>query len=368
MRVLHFFKTYWPDTFGGVERTIHALAKGCSARGINVDVLALSAKPAEKPFQFAGHRVIQVRRDLDIASTAMSLPAFSAFRALSREADIVHYHFPWPFMDLVDLLTPPGKPTVVTYHSDIVKQRLLLGLYRPLMGHFLGQATRLVATSPNYCASSTALSRHAGRTTVIPLGLDEADAPVLNDSLLARWRRRFPNGFFLFVGVLRYYKGLHILLDAARQCGLPIVIVGAGGIEQALRARVEAEGLTNVHLLGALPDVDKHALLHLCTGFVFPSHLRSEAFGLSLVEASMRGKPMISTEIGTGTSFVNLDQKTGIVVPPADSVALSRAMQHLWNDPTLRTTMGRAARLRYESEFTADIMVTRYSALYESLL
>jgi glycosyltransferase involved in cell wall biosynthesis len=123
MRVLHFFKTYWPDTFGGVERTIHALAKGSHAHGIQTDVLALSHNPASASFQFDGHTVHQVQCDLELASTGFSRAAFGRFADLSREADIIHYHFPWPFMDVVDLLSNHGKPIVVTYHSDIVKQK-----------------------------------------------------------------------------------------------------------------------------------------------------------------------------------------------------------------------------------------------------
>ncbi len=239
MRVLHFFKTYWPDTFGGVERTIHAIAKGCRAYGVEADVLALSPKPAPEPFVFDGHRVIQVKQDLDIASTGFSRAAFRAFRDLSRQADVVHFHFPWPFMDLVDLVTPHRKPVVVTYHSDIVKQKLLLRLYGPLMHHFLRGADRIVATSPNYLSSSPVLPLYRDKVEVIPLGLDEADYPAPDPQRIAYWQDRFPDGFFLFVGVLRYYKGIHILFEAARSTGLPVVIIGGGGLESELKARAE---------------------------------------------------------------------------------------------------------------------------------
>ncbi|MBN9034383.1 glycosyltransferase family 4 protein [uncultured Rhizobium sp.] len=367
MRVLHFFKTYWPDTFGGVERTIHAIAKGCRVYGVEADVLALSPKPAAEPFVFDGHRVIQVKQDLDIASTGFSRAAFGKFRDLSCQADVVHFHFPWPFMDLVDLVTPHRKPVVVTYHSDIVKQKLLLRLYSPLMHHFLRGADRIVATSPNYLASSPVLPLYRDKVEVIPLGLDEADYPAPDTDRVAHWQSRFPGGFFLFVGVLRYYKGIHILFEAARSTGLPVVIIGGGGLEEELKSRAETEGLSQVHLLGALPDADKTALLSLCRALVFPSHLRSEAFGLSLVEAAMAGKPMISCEIGTGTSFVNLDEETGLTIPPNDSETLACAMQRLWENEEECDRFGRTARLRYEAMFTAQKMTKAYAELYRRL-
>ncbi|MCA1869156.1 glycosyltransferase [Agrobacterium genomosp. 3] len=367
MRVLHFFKTYWPDTFGGVERTIHALAKGCRAHGVSADVLALSPAPKPEPFFFDDHRVIQVRQDIDLASTSFSRAAFPAFRRLAREADLIHYHFPWPFMDLMEFAIAHGKPVVVTYHSDIVKQRLLLKLYAPLMHRFLARADRIIATSPNYLASSPVLSAHRDGVEVIPLGLDEADMPIAEPERLARWRARFPDGFFLFVGVLRYYKGIHILYEAARRTGLPVVMIGGGEAEESFRARALADGLANLHVLGPLDDADKAALLSLCRAFAFPSHLRSEAFGLSLVEAAMAGKPMISCEIGTGTTYVNCEGETGLTIAPEDPAALAAAMQRLWQDEGLCRRFGAAARLRYETLFTADRMTQSYAALYRKL-
>ncbi|SCB13348.1 glycosyltransferase family 4 protein [Rhizobium lusitanum] len=366
MRVLHFFKTYWPDTFGGVERTIHAIAKGTAIYGVESDVLSLSKKPSEHSVEFDGHMAHKARLDFEFASTGFSREVFGRFRELSSRADIVHYHFPWPVMDIVHLAAHTDKPTVVTYHSDIVKQKVLLQFYKPLMSRFLKSVDRIVATSPNYLASSDVLKRFESKTTVISLGLDEADYPRADEATRARWRNRFPDRFLLFVGVLRYYKGVHILLEAARRNGLSVVVVGSGPMEAELKQSAE-QGVHNVHFVGALPDPDKIALLELCEALVFPSPLRSEAFGLSLVEAAMFGKPMISCEIGTGTSFVNLNNETGFVVPPNDIDALSDAMKRIWQDREKTIAMGAAARDRYLSHFTAEKMCLAYYGLYREL-
>lgn len=364
MRVLHVFKTYHPDTFGGVERTIHAIAKGCLTHGIQSDVLSLSREPVVNTVEFDGHMAYKAKLDLEFASTGFSREAFSKFRDLSAKADVVHYHFPWPFMDLLHLIHPPGKPTVVTYHSDIVKQRLLLQLYKPLMHRFLSSVTRIVATSPNYLESSEVLQRYRDKTEVIPIGLDEADYPRAPQELKDRWGARFPKPFFLFVGVLRYYKGLHTLIEAAKGVDADILIAGEGPMEGGLKAQAASAGLTNVHFLGAVSDLDKAALLELCTAFVFPSHLRSEAYGLSLVEAAMFGKPMISCEIGTGSSFINVDRETGYTVSPQDRSALAVVMKQLLGDPTLARSFGAAARVRYARWLTAELMASKYVDLY----
>lgn len=368
MRILHFFKTYWPDTYGGIERTIQAIAKGTEKYGIDSEVLSLSKEPQSNTQRFDGHMAYKSKLDFEFASTGFSRDVFGRFRQLSRDADIIHFHFPWPLMDIVHLTSGHGKPTLVTYHSDVVKQKVLLRLYQPLMMHFLSSVDQIVATSPNYLHSSPVLQRFKAKTSVIPLGLSELEYPAPSEANKARWRARLPPRFFLFVGVLRYYKGIHILLAAAKISGLPIVIVGDGPMAGTLKEQAKNEDLTNVHFLGALEDEDKLALFDLCLGLAFPSHLRSEAFGLSLVEASIFGKPMISCEIGTGTSFVNLNNMTGLVIPPGDPKALSDAMARIYNDPSSAASFGSAARRRYEGYFTAESMAKSYANLYASIL
>ncbi|WP_377295844.1 glycosyltransferase [Rhizobium sp. SGZ-381] len=368
MNVLHFFKTYWPDTFGGIERTIHAIATGTRQYGIETTVLSLSRKPTENSVDFDGHRALKSKLDLDVASTGCSLSVFRRFKELSAQADIIHYHFPWPWMDLVHLAVRHGKPSVVTYHSDIIKQKHLLRLYTPLMLRFLADVDHIVATSPNYLRSSDVLQRFAAKTSVVPLGLDERAYPPVDTAVSAAWRAKLPPRFFLFVGVLRYYKGLHVLVEAARKSGLDVVLIGDGPMKGELEEQIRRGRLTNVHLLGALPDSDKMTIIDLSLGLVFPSHLRSEAFGLSLVEAQIRSKPMISCELGTGTSYVNLDRETGLVVPPSDADALAAAMTTLWNDEASAFRFGVNARRRYEKNFTATGMSTAYKRIYEALL
>lgn len=364
MKVLHFFKTYWPDTFGGVERTINAIAKSTQKYGVTSDVLSLSKSPAEGTVLRDGHMAHKAKLDFEFASTGFSREVFGRFRELSKAADIVHYHFPWPMMDVVHLTIPPNKPTIVTYHSDIVKQKHLLKLYKPLMHRFLGSVDRIVATSPKYLETSEVLQLFKQKTSVIPLGLDEADYRRAGEQDKAHWRAQFPRPFFVFVGVLRYYKGVHILLEAATQTDLDIVIIGKGPMEVQLKAYADKHKLSNISFLGALSDESKAALLELSVGLVFPSHLRSEAFGLSLVEAAMFSKPMISCEIGTGTSFVNLADKTGFVVAPNDPLALAEAMNKLGQNRELSEKFGAAARVRYEKCFTAERMGAAYAELY----
>jgi len=146
------------------------------------------------------------------------------------------------------------------------------------------------------------------------------------------------------------------------------LIVGAGPVETDLKQQALQLGLTNVRFLGAVSDEDKVALLKLCRAVVFPSHLRSEAFGVTLLEGAMYGKPLISSEIGTGSSYVNIDGVTGMVVPPNDPAALRQAMQRIGADAQLAEEMGQRARARFDELFTAEQMARSYVDLYRQVL
>lgn len=368
MRVLHFFKTYLPDTTGGIEQVIFQLCEGTRPLGVDAEVLTLSRHPEPRQIEVGSHRVTRARENLNLASTGFSAQAFGVFREMAREADLVHFHFPWPVMDLVHFASRHGRPTVLSYHSDIVKQKTLLHLYRPLMRRFLASVDRILVASPNYLQSSEALREFRDKTEVIPYGLDVDAYPAPSAERLAYWRERCGEGFFLFVGVLRYYKGLHDLLDALAGSDFPLMIVGSGPMEAELKAQATRLQLRNVQFLGRLDDADKMCLLHLSLALVFPSHLRSEAFGISLLEAAMCGKPMVSCEIGTGTTFVNLDGETGYAVPPGDPLALRAALTRLRMEPERTAELGRNARRRFETLFRAERMCAETVRVYRELL
>lgn len=290
------------------------------------------------------------------------------FRRLQGWADIVHYHFPWPFADVLHELARPNQPTILTYHSDIVRQKLLSKIYKPLMNRFLGSVNRIVCTSPNYFATSDVLPRFGEKVEVIPIGLNESTYPQPRTSDLEAVRAGIGENFFLFVGVLRYYKGLHILLDAVKGAPYKVVIAGSGPTEAELKSQARSLDLSNVIFAGHVSDAMKVALFKLSRGVVFPSYLRSEAFGVTLLEGAMYGKPLISTEVGSGTSHVNVDNETGIVVPPGSAPALRKAMNQLHDNPDTAAAMGRRARERYDMLFTGDLMAGRYAEIYRTLL
>lgn len=364
MRVLHVYKSYYPDTVGGIEQVIAQLATALRAFGDESRVFTLSPHPQPPVLQRPEGEVHRSRTAVEIASTPLSVSAFGNFRRALDWADVVHYQFPWPFADLLHLGCAKGKPSVVSYQSDIVRQKLLLHAYAPVMQRFLRSVDAVVATSPQYRDSSEVLAGLPRPARIIPNGIDSASYPEPPAHNLQAWREMVGEDFFLFVGVLRYYKGLETLLRAAKGLGGRIVIAGSGPEAKHLQEHAAREGLSSVHFVGAVSDEDKMSLLRLSRAFVFPSHLRSEAFGMSLLEAAMCSRPMVCCEIGTGTSYINVDGVTGFVVPPEDPGALQAAMRKLMEDKPLAQRMGEKARARLEETFSARAMAQAYHQLY----
>lgn len=372
MNVLNIYRTYYPDPPGGLQEAIRQICLSTNECGVDNTIFTLSPYPF--PAEINSPEALVVREKSWAAPASCdigSMAAFSTFNKLQEQSDLVHYYYPWPFMDLLHLNSKSDKPTVLTYISDIVRQKALGRFYEPLMWKTLKDMDVIVANCQAYVDSSPILSHSDIRSKVriIPLGIDEHSYPSDGDStILERIGIDFEEPYFLFIGVLRYYKGIHTLIQAAKYVNAQIVITGSGPEESALKKLCLDLQLKNVVFTGRVTNAEKVTLLKSCLSFVLPSHLRSEAYGMVLVEASMMSKPMISCEIGTGTSYINIHLETGFVISPEEPKELAKSMNKLLFDPYLVEQMGRAARTRYEKIFSGHAVGEAYSSIYQELL
>jgi glycosyltransferase involved in cell wall biosynthesis len=373
MRVLHVYRTYYPDPPGGLQEAIRQIALATQMHGVENRIYCLSTAPQPKQITREEGLVCRTRSWMAPASCDIGfLDSFRLFKTQTDWADLVHYHFPWPFADVLHLTQQHTKPSVMTYHSDVVGKGLLGKLYKPLQHKMLTSMDAVVATSPAYIKSSPSLNSglDPDRLRVIPLGIGETTyreyfSAAESIDLSSRYSL-MPDEYFLFIGVLRPYKGLEYLLEAAKSTKLPVVIAGDGYLWDQITQ--QASNNKNIHLLGQVSHSEKIALIKGCRALVLPSHLRSEAFGMVLVEAAMCGKPLISCEIGTGTTFVNKRDVTGLVVNPRMPDELATAMNTLSDDQKLSAHMGEAARARYEQKFSGEALGNAYFQLYKEFV
>jgi glycosyltransferase involved in cell wall biosynthesis len=368
MKILHVYKDYYPPVVGGIEKHI---AQVCShfKKKHEVEVLVCNHSPVTKIDYIDGVRVIKAGQ-LGRIQSAPIPPTFPLWLR-KLKADILHYHLPNPTCEFSYLLAHPSGAVVATYHSDIVRQEFLLRFYSPFLYKFLNKAELIMPTSPVYARNSSVLGRFSEKCRVIPLGVDIAkfDSASKMHREIGRIRSLFGQEFILFVGKLRYYKGLQFLIEAMPRIDVPLVVIGSGPMEEELKALASVYGVTEkVFFVGEVSDEDLPFFYHACTLFVLPSVYRSEAYGLVQLEAHSCGKPVVSTRIGTGVEFVNLDSKTGLLVPPADTAALADAINALLSNPARRQQMGEFARQRAHNEFTLERMFDQIEEVYQEAL
>lgn len=367
LRILHVYKDYYP-ILGGMENHIRTLAEAQAARGHDVTVLVTSRTPHTTIEALNHVRLVRTARWATVASTPISPATFWWITRIN--ADIAHLHLPYPPGDVANVLLGRASRTVMTYHSDIVRQKNLLRFYAPFLRYSLKRADRIIATSPRYVETSAILKHYANKCAIVPYGIELARFQTADATLVSQIREQHGQPLALFVGQLRYYKGVEYLVRAmARVPGKALVIGSESTTHKTELERIarEAGVAERIVFLGE-KDAELPAFYHACDVFVLPSVERSEAFGIVQIEAMAAGKPVISTELGTGTSWINQHNVTGLVVPPRDPEALARAINSILADPARRAEMGRAARQRAQAEFSQETMVARVEQVYRSVL
>jgi rhamnosyl/mannosyltransferase len=367
MNVLQICKAYFPENIGGVEQLVYNLSAGLYTKGIQSDVLTITRKKIYSETKVAQSKVYAFPQMACFFSCPISFQFYKAFKTIIKSYDLLNYHFPWPFADITHVLLRINKPFIITYHSDIVKQHILKPMYYPVMHAFFKRASAIVTTSHNLRRTSAALRPYQDKVKVVNIGMNDKLCRFKDSNLIDIWKSRIDGAFFLFVGVLRYYKGVEYLLEAVRHTNLRLVIVGSGSKERVFRRFAMRHHMRNVIFTGSISDADKAALLSLCYAVIAPAHLRSEAFCIALLEGLVFQKPLISTEIGTGTSFVNMHNVTGLVVPPRNPDALRGAMQTLLEDEALYKKFQENTQQHYHKYFTETKMVQKYIDVYRDI-
>ncbi|MDH4140832.1 MAG: glycosyltransferase, partial [Coriobacteriia bacterium] len=358
MRVTMINKYYYPH-LGGIEYHMRDLARGLLRAGVDVDVLVSNEESHQATDTVDGVRVERLARIFAVSSAPVAPGMPTAIRHLTSDAedgtDLIHLHSPYPWGEISWLSARAGLPSVLTYHSDIVRQRVLGGAYRPVLERVLDKVDLIVAGSPNMVKHSELLAPRAEKCRVVPYGID-VDRFAETPETLARadeLRAGHTRPIVLFVGRLVYYKGADVLVKAMERVDADLVLVGRGPLEGKLRESVVARGFDDrVSFLSPLPDDELVAWYHAADVFCLPSVARSEAFGLVQIEAHAAGTPVVSTDLTTGVPFANQDGVTGLIVPVDDVAELAKALDTLLGDDELRERLGRQAKERARRDFT----------------
>jgi len=367
IKVLHVYKSYFP-VIGGITSHLKVLCLEL-AKDKNIDVQILVTNQNRNTVKEMDQhvRVIKVGKIFEFASTPISLSMPYWMKRLNP--DLIHLHFPYPIGELSALFVNSNRKIVLTYHSEIVKQRALLICYQPFLRRILDRVDVIIASSPNYVATSNCLIGLKHKIKVIPYGIDLSRFEKKDENRIKSIKAQYKSPLVLFVGMFRYYKGLEVLIEAAKRVEGSFLLIGKGKYRSKLESQVKKGNLIDkIFFLEEVEDDQLPAFYHASDIFVLPSTHRSEAFGIVQLEAMACGLPVISTELGTGTTFVNIHQQTGLVVPPRDPQALANALNILLANKNLREQLSLTGKQRVSKEFSKELMTERIKKVYYELL
>lgn len=363
IHVLHVFKDFYPPSRGGVEQHIHDIVHSLE----HFEFTVLTSSRTRRTVLDANDDVPVIRAAELFRPVSTPVTPSWVNHLRSSKANLAHFHMPNPFGELCFLLSGMKAPMMATYHADIVGRQALLPFFRPFQQRFLARATKIVVGSRQLLESSPALARHQSKAVIIPYGVDPtrwATRPPEAD----RIKERYPGSLVLFLGRVAYYKGLDVLVRSMEGVEATCLLIGNGPLRESL-ARVvnELDLAQRIIFVGEVPDDERAAYYHAADLFVLPSTSRAESFGIAMLEAMACGTPAISTELGTGTSWVNQHDVTGLVVPPNDPAALAVAIKALLEDEGRIQQMGYAAAARASEIFTRERMLSLLEEVYRSL-
>ena len=366
--VLQFGKFYPPD-IGGIELFMYDLTEELS-KYVKVNVLCSNSKLKSQVNDYGKYKVYKTASFGKAASTSIAPQMITWLKKLSKNYGIIHMHLPDPMANLAYFLVKPRTKLILHWHSDIIRQKRLLKLYEPLQDWLLKRADKIIATSPNYIEGSKYLSKYKEKCAVIPLGLNPERLKVNKNKIKEIKKTYEGKPIILSIGRLIYYKGYEYLIKAMKDIDAYLLIGGSGQLKNNLQKLIKKMGLgKKIFLLGRIEDKDLGSFYKACDIFCLPSIYKSEAFGLTQVEAMYYKKSIVSTNIsGSGVSWVNQNKVTGIVVEPKSSSALAFAINKLLHDKNLIKKFGNNAKKGFEENFHIQIVVKKILNLYCSLL
>jgi len=339
------------------------------ARGVDATWRMFASTPSVEDAD-EGVRVTRVGRHASVSRFDVCPSLVSSLWRLRRQGvDVLHLHAPNPTMFSALALLPPFGTLVVTHHSDVVKQRVLLTAYTPLERFVHARAALVLSDSEKYIGGSEPLLRLGPKVKTLPLGVDLTPFTTPNARALAHaeeLRRKHGSPLWLAVGRVVYYKGFGTAVDALRDVPGKLLIVGHGPMEAELKARAEREGVADrIVWAGNVTDDELAGAYRAATALWFPSNARAEGFGLSQVEAMASGCPVINTHVPhSGVSWVSIDGVSGLTVPINDVTSFADAARRLATDAPLRARLAAGARARAQAEFDHHIMGRRSLDLY----
>jgi len=363
LKVLHVYKSFFPETNKEIEQYIYTVCKATEKYGVYHTVLCTHDGDEPNATAFEGIPILKYPRSIKFRVCPVSFKLLLNFKKEIEHADIVHYHHPWLFGDLLSLLNSKKKH-VVTYHSDMRRKRNVRKICSYFDKYFLSKADKLIATFPSQVDSYKNLKKFSEKVSVVPSTVIKEDYPAPDILSCRKIKAKFGK-FLLCIEQPKSNKGLSLLIEAMKEINYNLVIVRSA--KNNSRKILENKLSRNVYFLENITKKRKVNYLNSCSCVILPSVTKKEATETSLLEGAMFGKPLISCDIKNRKEHVNLDNKTGFVIAPTVS-NFRVAINKLLNNSDLSKRLGNNASKRFYKTFNSDIVGKQLANLYKELM
>ena len=365
MRILHV-STYFLPNYGGIEQVAFDICK-CAPLNFEQKIICFNDKNKVEVDCFDNFEVHRIGTSLKLFSQSISLKYFFHLKKLIKNysPDFIHFHAPNPLISIYLLLLLKNSKSkfFVHWHSDIIRQKKLHKFYKYFENKMLNKADKIIATSKNYILGSKILTSFKEKTLVIP--------NVVSDNFINNLEKinnvsKKENEVF-FIGVHRKYKGLHYLLEVAKQLPNVIFNIAGSGPETAKLKKIkEIYDLNNVNFIGKINDELKCKFFMSSNLFVFPSCQKSEAFGIAMAEAMACRLPVISFEIyGSGVSWVNKNNVTGFCIEDFSIDNFAKKIKLLMMDKDLCKSIGENGYNHVKDNMSYKLLKKKLKDLYK---
>lgn len=357
-KILHVSKFYYPY-YGGIEDVARTIID--ELKPYYEQRIVCFNHEKGTIYNINGADVLRIGTVFTIASQPVSIKYRKKLQKMidSFKPDFIHLHLPNPLIATYILtLNLHGAKIISHWHADILGQNSFYKIYKPFEQKLLEKSYKIIATSEMYQQNSIPLKMFADKTVILPNTVSENKLHLFEGEHeeIERIKAKFDNKkIVFFVGRHVPYKGIDYLIESEKFIKEDCVIVIAGTGEQTATLKDKVADNPRIKFVGRLSNNELKYYLHASTVFAFPSHNRSEAFGVALAEALYCGLPAVSFNIeGSGALWVNKHNHTGLVVENRNPQEFGEALSEILVSDKLRAEMSANAREWVRTHFLKD--------------
>lgn len=369
LKILHIGKFYYPY-HGGMESVVRDMCEGMVEAGHEVQVLCSHDCFKSADDVIKGVKIHRMALLGTLFSQCLNPSVIWKLKKMAQNFDIVHIHSPNPIVELLCLFLPKDIKIVVTHHADIIRQKVLMPFYKPVLKAFLKRVQSIHVPTENHITYSPVLPEFREKCRIVPFGIREDQFQfVANVRREVHRLKQQYSPYVLFVGRLVGYKGIPVLLEAAKQINRRVVIIGSGPYENMIRQYIRDHHLQEkIYLLGRVEQSAKfQAYFYGCDAFILPSVSSNENFGVVQLEAMACSKPLIVSRLKSGVSSVGVEGETTIFFEPGNANELAKSINELADNPEKSRTLGLNGREYFLKHYTLKAMISGLEKVYHDL-